>query len=126
MALDYYLKKRDVLWNPRTSPSQLSAYGREFLARESFSDALDFFEKAKDEAGVSEIKKIALEQGDTFLLARLERYKPSLVTEADWQSAEKTAERLGKPSMAEFARKKLAPPAAEVAGKLAEQPLEEV
>ncbi len=126
MALDYYLKKRDVLWNPRTSASQLSAYGREFFQRESYSDALDFFERAKDESGISDIKKVALERGDTFLLARLERYKPSLVTEADWQSAEKTAEKKGLHSMAEFARKKLAPPQAEEAGKLAEQPLEEV
>ena len=106
---EHYLKKRDVLWNPRSTPAQLSALGQEALATEAYSDALDFFERAKDEKGVQEIKKLALKLGDTFLLSRLERFRPALVAKEDWEAAQKTAESTGRMSMAGYAQKKLTP-----------------
>jgi len=106
----HYLKKRDLLHSEKTPPEMLSQVGREFLALERFSDALDFFEKARDEKGIAEIKKIALRLGDTFLLARLERFDRTLVTRADWDEGAKQAESLGKASMAAYVARKFAPP----------------
>jgi len=122
-APSHYLKKRDLLHGPKTASETLTACAREYLAKEGFSDALDFFEKAHDAAGVQELKKIALERGDSFLLARVERYDRKLVAEADWERVAAVAEKLERPSMAAFARKKIAPPA--VAALPGIQPLEE-
>lgn len=121
-APTHYLKKRDLLHGVKTTPKALVAAGREYLAREAFSDALDFFEKARDAESVMEIKRIALERGDSFLLARVERYDRTLVAESDWERVAVAAEKNGMPSMTAFARKKIAPPEVATPG---EQPIEE-
>jgi hypothetical protein len=121
--LSFYLTKRDYLYDPKATPAKLAQAGRTLLEREAFSDALDFFERARDAAGLQAIKTISLERGDSFLLARLERFDRKLVSEQDWQAVAVTAERNGMPSMAKFARKRLAPP--EAAVKPGVQPLEE-
>ncbi len=127
-APTHYLKKRDLLHGPKVTPATLAATGREFLNRQAYSDALDFFEKARDREGIARIKEVALENGDAFLLARLERFESALVTPADWEQVERNATRRGVESMAACARRKLAPPAAEVAIAApvpGEHPLEE-
>ena len=43
-----YIKKRDTLHNDKAQPAALAQIGRDFFAAERYSDALDFFEKAKD------------------------------------------------------------------------------
>jgi hypothetical protein len=106
----HYLKKRDILWGPHTSPAVLSATAREYLQKEAWSDALDFFERAKDEEGFREIKKLALQKGDTFLLVRLERIGATWVKPEDWEKAKVVAEMRGIRSMAAFAERKLKPP----------------
>ena len=121
-APTHYLQKRDLLHGPKVAPQTLVAAGREYLAREAYSDALDFFEKARDAAGVQEIKRIAMERGDSFLLGRVERYDRGLVTESDWERVAQIAEKNEMHTMAVFARKKIAPPAVIAPGV---QPLEE-
>jgi len=106
----HYLKKRDLLWSPKATPASLSATAREYLRLEEYSDALDFFERARDEDGLREIKKAALQKGDTFLLARLERVGEKWVKPEDWEVAGKVAEKRGIFSMAAFAERKLKPP----------------
>jgi len=106
----HYLKRREFLHSEKTSPETLSAAGRALLAAERYSDALDFFEKARDTDGIQKIKRIALQRGDTFLLARLDRFDRTLVTKEEWEAAAKTAAAEGKASMAEFVAKKFAPP----------------
>ncbi|HYG75447.1 MAG TPA: hypothetical protein VEK08_10635 [Planctomycetota bacterium] len=117
-----YIKKRDLLHSEKSSPAVLSRTAREFLALERYSDALDFFEKANDSEGIAEIKKIALAGGDTFLLARLDRFNAKWVNPEDWQQAASKAEAAGKPSMATFVARKMAAANASAAAKAAEMP----
>lgn len=118
-----YIKKRDLLHSQSSSPGVLSRTGKDFLAQERYSDALDFFEKANDNDGIAEIKKIALASGDTFLLARLDRFNAKWVTLDDWQAAASKAESSGRSSMARFVARKFAPPAGTAAAaKPAELP----
>lgn len=107
-----YIKRRDYLHSEKTTPAALSAAGREFFAAERYSDALDFFEKANDADGIQKIKRVARQRGDTFLLARLDRFDRNLVTKEEWEQAAKTAEAEGKPSMAAYVARKFAPPPA--------------
>ena len=106
----HYLKKRDLLHNPKTLPAALSAAAREYMSLEVYSDAIDFFERAHDDDGLKEIKQLALDRGDTFLLNRLERIDPKWVTPDDWEKARKAAEKREIFSMAAFAERKLKPP----------------
>jgi tetratricopeptide (TPR) repeat protein len=113
-----YIKKRDLLHNEKTAPQTLSQVGREFLALERYSDALDFFEKAKDLSALNEIKQLAVKMGDAFLLSRLDRYDRTLVSKEEWDEAAKQARADGRESMAEFVARKFPPPeAAEAALK---------
>src|SRR4051794_36083497 len=96
----HYIKKRDLLHSEKSSQQALSKTGREFLAMERYSDALDFFEKARDNEGIQEIKKIAMAKGDTFLLARLDRFDRTLVSRDEWNAAAEKAASSGRASMA--------------------------
>jgi len=128
----HYIKKRDLLHSEKTSPATLSQVGSEFLKLERFSDALDFFEKARDAEGIGQIKKCALERGDAFLLSRLDRFDRNLVSKEEWEVAAGTAESNGRASMGGYIRKKvLAPPAAKAGDvqpsqKPGEEPIAEV
>lgn len=124
---NHYLKRRDLLHSEKSSPALLSSVAREFLAAERVSEALDFFEKARDMDGIQKIKSIALDIGDTFLLNRLERFDRSLVTQQDWETAAQKAAAAGRGSMAQFlARKQALAGAAETAAKPGEAPVSEV
>jgi tetratricopeptide (TPR) repeat protein len=103
-----YIKRRDLLHSEKSSPAALSAVAKELFAAERFSEALDFFEKARDIEGIQRIKSYAQERGDTFLLGRLERFDRTLVSKADWDAATAKAIEAGRPSMAESYIRKLA------------------
>jgi hypothetical protein len=118
----HYIKKRDLLYSEKTSPATLSRTAREFLAIERYSDALDFFEKARDMEGIREIKKFAMDKGDTFLLARLDRFDQKLVSREDWDNAAAKAESTGRHSMAEFVARKFKTAAAAAAARQADMP----
>ena len=120
----HYIKRRDYLHSEKTPPAQLSKAGRELLEAERYSDALDFFEKAGAQDGIQAIKKIALDRGDIFLLARLDRFDRTLVSQAEWEAAARQAEALGKSSMSAYVARKFAPPPA-ASGAPAEPKAEE-
>jgi len=114
----HYIKKRDLLHNEKTTLQTLTQTGREFLAAERYSDALDFFEKAKDLTALNEIKQLAVKTGDAFLLSRLDRYDRTMVSREEWDACARQAESDGRGSFAKFIAKKYPPPeAAAVAEK---------
>ena len=117
----HYIKKRDTLHAEKSSPATLSQIGRDFFAAERYSDALDFFEKARDAAGIKQIKDVALARGDTFLLSRLDRFDRKLISAAEWEATAKKAEAEGRGSMAAFVARKFAPPPAAAAAVPASQ-----
>lgn len=104
----HYIKKRDTLHSEKSTQASLSKIGREFLAAERYSDALDFFEKARDLSALNEIKQLAVKIGDTFLLSRLDRFDRNLVTREEWGTAAGKARADGRESMANFVDKRFA------------------
>lgn len=107
---NHYIKRRDLLHSERTPQAALAQTADEFFAAERYSEALDFYEKAKHRDGIQKIKQVALKNGDTFLLARLERHDRNLITREEWEAAARTAEVAGRASMAVFVAKKFAAP----------------
>jgi hypothetical protein len=79
------LKKRDLLHGPNTPPEELSQYGREYLQAHRLVDALDFFEKARDQEGIRQVKKVSLEEGDFFLLQQSSKLLKEAVPDEVWK-----------------------------------------
>ena len=115
----HYIKKRDTLHSEKSSKDALSKIGREFLAAERYSDALDFFEKARDLTALNEIKQLAVKIGDTFLLSRLDRFDRNLVSRDEWNSAAQKARADGRESMAGFVDQRFASQDAAIAKQAA-------
>jgi len=84
------LKKRDLLHSPNTSLEELSQYGREYLQANRLVDALDFFEKAQDQEGIRQVKKIGLEEGDFFLLQQSSKLLKEPVPDEVWKGLGET------------------------------------
>ena len=104
------LKKRQLIYGEKTPSEELSARGRDHLEEGRLTDALDFFEAARDTEGLAEIAKRAVEEGDAFLLWGVERTAPQLVSSAEWEKLARRAAALGKDAFAERARAGGAPP----------------
>lgn len=87
------------------SPTQLATLGEEALSKEQYQDALDYFRVAGNQEGLERLKKIALDEGDTFLLFSLERATASIDDEF-WNRVGQRAFELGKLRFAQTAFKR--------------------
>jgi tetratricopeptide (TPR) repeat protein len=70
-GLPHCLKKRRLLNDPEVNPALCRDLGEKFLALEWWEDALKFFQKAGDDAGLARIKAHVLETGDVYLMSRV-------------------------------------------------------
>lgn len=104
------LKKRDVLYGVGTPREQLVRLGKLALQRGLVFDAADFFCEAKDEEGLVEIRRLAVEQGDAFLLRKIQETDVRLVSSSDWRALAAKANQLGKLTYSERAGKGGTPP----------------
>ena len=89
--LPNYHFKQKILYLDHTGPEILKNYGDLFFAQGNFSDALDFYEKAKFTEGLQKIKNAALESGDVMLFQRAAKALNLDITPADWESIARTA-----------------------------------
>ncbi len=81
------LKKRDLLHDDKVPAEAYKRLGWEYLQDDRPLDALDFFEKAGDQEGLSHLRRIGLEQGDIFLLQQSSKLLKVPVSEAEWRQA---------------------------------------
>jgi hypothetical protein len=102
------LRRRDVLYGPETPPEVLVEYGQAYEDAGRMDDALQFFEQARDRAGLARLKAYAFKVGDAFILKRIAKASPELVTPGDWEQLVQRAEGLGKTLYAEQARQAIA------------------
>jgi hypothetical protein len=99
-----------LLYGPQTPRAELVRLGRAYLDRGLAFDAADFLARARDEDGLAEIRKLALESGDAFLLRIVAQAAPALVSEADWGDLGRRARELGKDAYVDRAEAGGAPP----------------
>ncbi len=102
-----FLKKKKLLDDPHLPAATCREYGDLCLAQGWLADALDFYLKGQDTAGLEKLQAIALETGDAFLLERLlqaqGRQDPVL-----WQQVAEAAVAAGKETMARWAQERAA------------------
>lgn len=85
--------KRDLLWAAHKSPPDYNAYGEDFLKAGWLADAAEFFGRAKNDAKLKEVLKLALREGDASLVGRIAAIRPELVTPAEWRECGVEADR---------------------------------
>ena len=67
------LKKRDLLNSDRSDSAHFVQLGTAYLEEGRVSDAIDFFEKARDGAQLDSLLERCLEDGDVFLYRKVAR-----------------------------------------------------
>jgi hypothetical protein len=72
------LKKRRLLNEKDLSPALCQEYGEKFFELGWWEDALEFFKKCNDTAGLEKIRTHCLETGDAYLLTRLGETDPQV------------------------------------------------
>ena len=101
------LAARGTLYGEKTSREKLVAEGRRAKAEQRYGAALLFFCEAKDPDGLAEMKRLAIDTGDCFILRAVDQAAADLVSDEDWKNAIARAKQLGKHSMAELGERHL-------------------
>ncbi|RLB57996.1 MAG: hypothetical protein DRI34_06200 [Deltaproteobacteria bacterium] len=99
--LPHYKEKQAMLHGKEIRPEQLVEVGKRQLAAGWYSDAIDFFARAEYREGLEQVRRVAIEEGDVFLLRKILRAGAEEADDEQWQRLADNARRLGK---LEFAR----------------------
>ena len=68
------IQKRDILYGVKKAPAEyLASLAKKFEDLGWHSDAADFLAHASDKAGLARLRAAAIEEGDTFLLFKIQR-----------------------------------------------------
>ena len=94
--LPHYKLKQTMLHGQDSKPADLIRLGRRFLEEGWLNDAVDFFKKAEDQQGLADVRALAIEQGDVFLLRQLLRAGAPAAAEDEWKQIGERAFALGK------------------------------
>lgn len=87
------VERRELLFGRESQKADHRSFAARYQEHERLSDALEFFAKAGDEAGVEEIRVIAVKHGDAFLLAQVVRVSGTPADAATWRATAEAAER---------------------------------
>ena len=87
------VERRELLFGRESQKADHRALAVRYQEAGRLSDALEFFAKAGDEAGVEEIRLTAVKHGDAFLLAQVERVTRTPADAATWRATAEAAER---------------------------------
>lgn len=102
-----FLKKKKLLDHVDLPAAECGRYGRLFLAAGALADALDFFLKGNDTEGLDQLRDLAVDTGDAFLLERLGQAQ-GLDTPELWEKVAIKAAALEKFTLARWAEERLA------------------
>lgn len=103
------LKKRALLNETKAAPAEMTALAESLAAADYLSDAADFFRKAGHEPGLRSVLERALDEGDSFLVGKIEKALGAPLAQEVWQRVADRAGALGKDGFA-----------AQAAGRVAE------
>ena len=104
------LNRREHLYGADAPRQTLVEYGEAYLEQGLIFDAVEFYGRAKDEAGLKAIRATALEKGDAFLLRKVQEAMPGLVSAQDWETLGESAAKNGKQLYVERAKHQGTPP----------------
>ena len=94
-SLPPFAKKRAILFGQKTSEAKLRATGEQFLAKNRFDDALEFFQRGNAEDLIRSVQNEAVAAGNVPLLMRACRALKQQPTRDQWMAAARKAESNG-------------------------------
>jgi hypothetical protein len=103
---DYRLKQK-ILFLDKTSDESFVHYGDLCAQAGAYTDALDFYAKARHTKGIEKIRQFAMSNGDAFLFQQTTRALGTQPNDADWEELAQKAARLKKFSFARQALTKI-------------------
>ena len=109
-ALPTAVERRNLLYGKESRKADHRALGQDYFDAGRMADAAEFFTLANDQDGLDRIQKHALEQGDAFLLAQIERLTGEPCDPDVWREMARRAEQLGKHHFVRQARVKTGDP----------------
>jgi hypothetical protein len=89
-------EKTKRLYAKDAAPEVLSAQAEQYLAAGWLSDAIDFFDRAKDKQGLEKVMARAIDEGDAFLLRRCLKCLGKEDKDGEWGRLAEKALALGK------------------------------
>lgn len=95
-SLPTYKQKQQLLYAKQRDPALLSSWGRKLVEHGWLCDAIDFYAAAGDQVGLEQLRRLAREQGDIFLLRRCLTELKVAADEKEWGVLGKQALALGK------------------------------
>ena len=90
------LQKRAMLHAPDAPRETLLAYAEQYLDDGYLYEAMEFFEKAREQSGLDRVRDAAVAEGDATLLAWMARNALADVTPEHWRTAGENALKAGK------------------------------
>jgi len=90
------VEKRNILHGAKTAPATLVAIGETYEQEGRLADALEFFVKAKHDAGLDRVKATAIEKGHSLLLLRVRRSGLREITPEEWLRGSAAATKAGR------------------------------
>lgn len=90
------IARRDLLHDPKRSEGEKIAIGNAFFESGRFSEAMDFYSFLRNAEGAQRIRKLAIDQGDAFLLGRSAEVLGEAVAADDWRRCGEKALAQGK------------------------------
>ena len=88
--------KLAILHAKDTKPEELSRWGKVFCQEGWLTDALLFYEKAKDQQRLAELRTRVVEEGDVFLFRQVQKAQNQPADGGEWQRIGDRALALGK------------------------------
>ncbi|MBU0514770.1 MAG: hypothetical protein KJ621_08350 [Proteobacteria bacterium] len=94
------LKKRSLLNDPKAAPAEMTALAESLATAEFLSDAVDFYRKAGHEPGLRSVLERAVDDGDCFLVGKIEKALGAPLEREVWRRVAAQAKALGKDGFA--------------------------
>lgn len=102
-SLPSVVDRRGLLYGKDSHKTDHQAMARRYLEAGRAADALEFFQRAGSVDGIREIQRLAVAEGDAFLLSQIERITQERLDPDVWREAERNAARHGKERFAQLA-----------------------
>ena len=106
LRLPDYRTKQKILYIDKNNENALQNYGDSFFEEGRLSDALDFYQKANNAAGLQKLKDLAFDNGDVMLWELAAKALKLELKPADWEAVGQKAIALKKYSFARHALEK--------------------
>ena len=90
------LERRTLLHAPGTPKARLLQWAEALLEEGSLYEALDFFERARDTAGLERVRDAAIAEGNAHLLAWIQRNSLCETSPVQWLQTGENAAKSGK------------------------------